>query len=255
MDSWLLPLFDDKAIHQAFQDAGHRLTSHRLALLNVLRHQGGFLDAEALHELANLRGANLSLATVYRTLALFKELNLVEGRIVAGDPRVPLPLAAAAPADLQALRRHRAGRVGHRGRVPPRGDCLAGCQCCRPIPASSATAPPARLCWPEAPRSEPELCGAPDIILSAFLRSQETPMQDEPYEEKPKRGLDDEPLRRPYGRLPGTAPAPALAVRPGRGLSGSMLSLLRPADRRGGSRRGHVELDYGIRHRDRHADV
>lgn len=85
MDSWLLPLFDDKAIHQAFQDAGHRLTSHRLALLNVLRHQGGFLDAEALHELANLRGANLSLATVYRTLALFKELNLVEGRIVGED--------------------------------------------------------------------------------------------------------------------------------------------------------------------------
>jgi len=85
MDSRLVPLYDDDAINRVFQDAGHRLTSHRLALLNVMRRQGGFLDAEALHELANLRGANLSLATVYRTLALFKELNLVEGRIVGED--------------------------------------------------------------------------------------------------------------------------------------------------------------------------
>jgi Fe2+ or Zn2+ uptake regulation protein len=85
MDSRRVPLFDDDSIARVFQNAGHRLTTHRMALLNVMRRQGGFLDAEALHELANLRGANLSLATVYRTLALFKELNLVEGRIVGED--------------------------------------------------------------------------------------------------------------------------------------------------------------------------
>ncbi len=82
-----LPLHDadqDEAILRAFRDSGHRVTNQRLALLKVLREQGGFLDAEALHKLATLRGQNISLATVYRTLGLFKDMKLVEGRIV-GD--------------------------------------------------------------------------------------------------------------------------------------------------------------------------
>jgi Fe2+ or Zn2+ uptake regulation protein len=69
----------------AFREAGHRLTNQRIALLNVLRAQKLFLDAETLHELANMDGADLSLATVYRTLSLFKEMGLVEGRIVGED--------------------------------------------------------------------------------------------------------------------------------------------------------------------------
>lgn len=80
-----LPLYDsaeEEAIRAAFQGAGLRLTPQRLALLRVMRDQGGFQDAEAWHRLVHLRGADLSLATVYRTLALFKALNLVEGRIV-----------------------------------------------------------------------------------------------------------------------------------------------------------------------------
>ncbi len=83
-----LPVRDDAtddAIRAAFRRTGHRVTSQRMALLDVMRAQGGFLDAEALHRLANLRGANLSLATVYRTLALFKDMDLVEGRIVGED--------------------------------------------------------------------------------------------------------------------------------------------------------------------------
>lgn len=82
-----LPLHDadqDEAILRAFRDSGHRVTNQRLALLKVLREVGGFLDAEALHNLATLHGQNISLATVYRTLGLFKEMKLVEGRIV-GD--------------------------------------------------------------------------------------------------------------------------------------------------------------------------
>jgi Fe2+ or Zn2+ uptake regulation protein len=88
MVSTLLPLHDtdqDVVILSAFRAAGHRMTSQRLALLNVMRAQGGFLDAETLHHLATVRGENLSLATVYRTLALFKALNLIEGRNVGGD--------------------------------------------------------------------------------------------------------------------------------------------------------------------------
>ncbi len=76
------PRDQDEMILRAFRAGGHRVTGQRLALLGVLREQGGFLDAETLHHLATLRGETLSLATVYRALALFKELNLVEGRIV-----------------------------------------------------------------------------------------------------------------------------------------------------------------------------
>jgi Fe2+ or Zn2+ uptake regulation protein len=72
----------DNAIARAFRDAGHRVTSQRLALLSVLREQGGFLNAEELHAIAAQRGEHLSLATVYRALSLFKEMNLIEGRMV-----------------------------------------------------------------------------------------------------------------------------------------------------------------------------
>ena len=75
----------DEAILGAFRASGHRVTSQRLALLKVLREQGGFLDVEELIELATLRGQTISLATVYRTLGLFKEMNLVEGRIVGDE--------------------------------------------------------------------------------------------------------------------------------------------------------------------------
>lgn len=83
-----LPVYnsaEEEAIRAAFRGAGLRITPQRLALLRVMRDQGGFQDAEAWYRLAQLRGANLSLATVYRTLSLFKTLNLVEGRIVETD--------------------------------------------------------------------------------------------------------------------------------------------------------------------------
>jgi len=76
---------EEDAILEAFRRAGHRVTGQRRALLDVLRHQRRFLSAEALHRLANERGTALSLATVYRTLALFKEMRLVDGRNVGED--------------------------------------------------------------------------------------------------------------------------------------------------------------------------
>jgi Fe2+ or Zn2+ uptake regulation protein len=75
----------DQAILRAFRESGHRITSQRLSLLTVLREQDGFLDAETLYHVASQRGAILSLATVYRTLALFKDMDLIEGRIVGGE--------------------------------------------------------------------------------------------------------------------------------------------------------------------------
>ncbi|NLE51471.1 MAG: transcriptional repressor [Chloroflexi bacterium] len=76
---------EEAAILEAFRRAGHRITGQRRTLLDVLRQQRRYLSAEALHRLAKQRGTSLSLATVYRTLALFKELRLVDGRNVGGD--------------------------------------------------------------------------------------------------------------------------------------------------------------------------
>lgn len=75
---------EEAAILDAFRRAGHRVTGQRRALLSVLRQQRRYLSAEALHRLARERGASLSLATVYRALALFKALRLVDGRNVGG---------------------------------------------------------------------------------------------------------------------------------------------------------------------------
>ncbi|MBI5959285.1 MAG: transcriptional repressor [Chloroflexi bacterium] len=82
----MLPDTDqDAVIMRAFHAAGHRITAPRLALLNILREQGGFLNVDTLYQIAAARGENLSLATVYRTLLLFKQMNLVEGRLVGDD--------------------------------------------------------------------------------------------------------------------------------------------------------------------------
>jgi Fe2+ or Zn2+ uptake regulation protein len=74
-----------EAILAAFRATGHRVTSQRLNLLNVLREEGGFLDAEEIYRRAAPDGEDLSLATVYRALALFKEMGLVEGRFVGNE--------------------------------------------------------------------------------------------------------------------------------------------------------------------------
>ncbi|NDJ76085.1 MAG: transcriptional repressor [Chloroflexi bacterium] len=80
-----LPMFnhdDDEAIAAAFHAAGHRMTSQRKALLDVLRAEARFVDAETIHQHAKQQGQNLSIATVYRTLALFKDMQLIDGRMV-----------------------------------------------------------------------------------------------------------------------------------------------------------------------------
>ncbi len=65
-------------LRDLFREAGRRLTSQRCLILDVLRESDEHLDAEAVHELAKKRANGLSLATVYRTLTLLKEMGLVE---------------------------------------------------------------------------------------------------------------------------------------------------------------------------------
>ena len=65
-------------LRDAFRAAGRRLTSQRRLILEVLETSDEHLDAEALYDQAKVLDPNVSLATVYRTLAILKEMGLVE---------------------------------------------------------------------------------------------------------------------------------------------------------------------------------
>lgn len=65
-------------LREAFREAGRRLTSQRLLILDVLKECDEHLEADAIHNRARRRAPDLSLATVYRTLALLTEMGLVE---------------------------------------------------------------------------------------------------------------------------------------------------------------------------------
>jgi Fe2+ or Zn2+ uptake regulation protein len=47
-------------------------------ILDVLKRSNDHLEADAVYDIARKRAPGLSLATVYRTLALLKEMELVE---------------------------------------------------------------------------------------------------------------------------------------------------------------------------------
>jgi Fe2+ or Zn2+ uptake regulation protein len=65
-------------LREAFREAGRRLTSQRRLILDVLKESEEHLEADAVHDRAKKRAPGLSLATVYRTLALLKEMEFVE---------------------------------------------------------------------------------------------------------------------------------------------------------------------------------
>jgi Fe2+ or Zn2+ uptake regulation protein len=65
---------------QIFHATGRRLTSQRQLLLEVLAECDDHLDAEAIYALAKERDPNISLATVYRTLKVLKEVGIVQER-------------------------------------------------------------------------------------------------------------------------------------------------------------------------------
>jgi Fur family ferric uptake transcriptional regulator len=59
---------------------GHPLTNQRRLLLELIRDAEGHIDAKELYRRASVRDDSISLATVYRTLNLFKELGLIDER-------------------------------------------------------------------------------------------------------------------------------------------------------------------------------
>jgi Fe2+ or Zn2+ uptake regulation protein len=61
------------------------LTRQRQLVLDVLTESDEHLDAEGVHDRAKTRDPNIGLATVYRTLALLKEIGLVEEHRLGED--------------------------------------------------------------------------------------------------------------------------------------------------------------------------
>ena len=62
-----------QAILEKIQQRGGRLTSHRLALLRMLAASEGHPNAARLYEELRRQFPTISLATVYKTLAMLKE--------------------------------------------------------------------------------------------------------------------------------------------------------------------------------------
>ena len=65
-------------LQDALRSAGRRLTPQRRLILQVLEESNRHLDADALYDRVKARDPDVSLATVYRTLTVLKEMDLVE---------------------------------------------------------------------------------------------------------------------------------------------------------------------------------
>lgn len=79
------PLSPDLELRSSLHAAGLRLTPQRVQVLNILEESDEHLNAETIWQRAHARDKSLNLATVYRTLAVFKEMGLVEQRYFARE--------------------------------------------------------------------------------------------------------------------------------------------------------------------------
>lgn len=72
-------------LRDVFRAAGRRLTTQRCLILEVLEASDEHLDADALYDRVKVYSPGISLATVYRTLAVLKEMDLVEEHRLGKD--------------------------------------------------------------------------------------------------------------------------------------------------------------------------
>jgi len=73
--------------HEILREKGHRLTPQRMLVIEALHNANRHISAEELYKQLHSRYPYANISTVYRTLELLKELNLVteadlgEGRV------------------------------------------------------------------------------------------------------------------------------------------------------------------------------
>lgn len=63
--------------HRILRETGHRLTPQRMLVIEALHNADRHISAEELYEQLHGRYPYANISTVYRTLELLKELNLV----------------------------------------------------------------------------------------------------------------------------------------------------------------------------------
>ena len=83
-------------LQSAIHAKGLRATRQRQLVLDVLQEHPGHLDAEAIHDQVKIQDPRISLATVYRALALLKSLGLVAEHSL-GEDHGHFEAASAAP--------------------------------------------------------------------------------------------------------------------------------------------------------------
>jgi len=77
-----------KTIHSPagmIRSAGYRLTRQRQLVVDILAESHEHLDAEAIYQRAKERDPRISLATVYRALALLKHTGIVQEHSLGED--------------------------------------------------------------------------------------------------------------------------------------------------------------------------
>lgn len=70
---------------EAIRARGRRLTRQRRLVLEIFAAHAGHLEADRVYQLAKERDPHISLATVYRSLALLKEIGLVQEHRLGQD--------------------------------------------------------------------------------------------------------------------------------------------------------------------------
>lgn len=70
---------------QAVRSRGLKLTRQRRLVLEILENSRGHLDAEMVFTKARERDKRVGIATIYRTLALFKRIGLAEEHNLGED--------------------------------------------------------------------------------------------------------------------------------------------------------------------------
>jgi Fur family ferric uptake transcriptional regulator len=74
-----------KSFASQLKNVGRRMTPQRKLILSILDETGDHLDADEVFRRARKLNSNLNIATVYRTLGLLKEMDLIEQRYFARD--------------------------------------------------------------------------------------------------------------------------------------------------------------------------
>ena len=72
-------------LHETFRQAGRRLTHQRRLILEILQGSEDHLEAHELYAKVRSRDPDVSLATVYRTLSVLREMGLVEQHLLGEE--------------------------------------------------------------------------------------------------------------------------------------------------------------------------